>query len=130
MKKIKIYFGFTFLLLTSCSNNYINDYGEFLDINFPKNIEQVYFNQKNYFQDYINFSVYHLTKEQNDSLLLEITPKICDSINIDKCDCWIKNDDVYSFKSCDTIVSNEYSLEVIVTSKNNIYTLLIRETKQ
>lgn len=94
---------FMFLVIMSCSDNdYLDEYGEYLGVDFPPDMNQVYLNQQAYFQDYSNHFIYDLTLNQRDSIIYQIEKYTCDTGGVKKNNCWENKGGCYFYKISDS----------------------------
>lgn len=128
--------SFFILILTvivfcsSCSRGIkIHEYSDKLQINFPENMDLLYYKEHSDLQDYSVHSVYKVSFNQKNILLEEITKDICKSEQEKKAlySCWYRCGDYFSFE-----YNNEEEgvfIEVDLISKNNMSLLNIYEIK-
>jgi len=133
MKLIKLKNFLLFLLFInfSCKTEIkIEDYSEILKINFPKDMNLIYFDRKNEFQDYSILSIYKLSFNQKNFLLDEIIGNLCNSLDENEFSHslhWHRCDDFYSYNYTDQ--EKGVIINVIFVAKNNISTVTIQEIK-
>lgn len=114
----------------SCSeNNYVDEYGKYLGVNFPSDMNQVYINQQAYFQDYSNHSIYDLTLNQRDSIINQIKKLICDTAIAKNNNCWENKGECYFYKISDSTKLSGYYLKAILITSDEINTLNIFEAQ-
>ncbi|WP_458628619.1 hypothetical protein [Winogradskyella sp. PC D3.3] len=133
MKVIKLKNLLLLLLIVNFSCNTeikIKDYSERLKIDFPADMNLIYFNRENQFQDYSILSIYKLSFNQKNFLLDEIIGNLCNSLdeNVSSHSLhWHRCDDFYSYNYTDQ--EKGVIINVIFVAKNNISTVTIQEIK-
>ncbi|WP_420571672.1 hypothetical protein [Kordia sp.] len=118
-----------FLIITSCSEkDFIGNYEKHLNISFPEGVKKIYTSTDINFQDYTRLTIYKLSSRDVDSLVWQILPKLCDSVGTDK-DCWVIENNFLYNKISDSTRLSGYVIKALITSENEIHTLMINETK-
>lgn len=132
MKKSKFWnliFIIPLSIIFSCSKTTdIKDYSERLQINFPTNMDLIFYDIQSDFQDYSVTSIYKLTFNQKNTLLNEVIKNLHDSKEEKKHGLqWHKCNDYYTYEY-ENKEEGVY-ISLIFVSKNNLSTLSILEMK-
>ncbi len=133
MRNSKFYtlISLLFILSTSCSRTSmeINEYSKKLQVNFPSDMDLVYYNEHSDFQDYSIHSIYTLSFNQKNALLEEIVENLCD-VHEEKnkhYSYWHRCGDFFSYEYNNT--NEGVKIKVIFIAKNNERLLNIYEVK-
>lgn len=110
-------------------DNYIGYYGDYLGIEFPKNITEICYESIVHDFDYTNTAIYRLSDFENQKIINQINKKLCDSITIKKGDCWLKECEVYTLKISDSTFNSTYFLEATIGSFGHQNLLIIEQVK-
>lgn len=117
-------------LYSGCKDdNYIEYYGEYMGIEFPKDIVMICMYRISYDSDYTNTSIYRLSDIENQKVINQINTKLCDSITIKKGDCWVKECEMYSLKISDSTYKSFYYIKASIGKINNENLLIIDQVK-
>jgi len=123
------YFILTLVLLTvGCKKDRTMDYGDYLSIEMPSNLELAYRESSTHFQDYTNVSIYFLSSSQYNFLKRQIEVKICESSENNGL-CWQNSEITYYLCNSDSVKGSGYYLNVVLTEVDLFRTLMIEEVQ-